>query len=257
MSCSNHDLRRKLPLYETGMLGAEDVREMERHLQECPECAEDFYTMLPVSEQIRAMDTPFPEPAATGLAGRLYHLRWVALAAAAMVLLSVSVIVVFYGPRLGHIPPSAPAADLHHVFEEMENRQPDIYRPDLMSSPLFLRALQLYSDGRYAECLRAGNRIIQQEGPLTGVILLNTRCLLRLERYTAALKLLKNHPLDTTRSEYPDYLWLKARALIGMDRRDAARPLLDELVRRGGRLSQEARQILQLLDRPDPLPPLP
>jgi len=53
MGCKNEEMARLLAGYEMGVLPEEERRRFERHLLECPDCAEDLYESAPVAEVFR------------------------------------------------------------------------------------------------------------------------------------------------------------------------------------------------------------
>lgn len=248
MSCSARQWKRKLPLYESGVLTPAEERRLDAHLLACPDCAEELYHMIPVIAAVREMEAPALPDSAPDAAERWWVFRWVFAAAAIVVVAVFSVTLILLIPKLHSLPPATSTADINRIFEAMDRDRPETYPADLFRNPLFIDALKEFQAGRYEECWRRCQGMLENQGGTPGVVILAARAGLALNRPRQVQQLLERYPVTAESDSYSDYLWIKALTLLRQSRRAETLRCLRELAAKPGPNQAGARELLDLLE---------
>jgi len=248
MSCQKGKWKRMLSLYEAGLLDDSSIRNFESHILECPDCADELYDMMPVIESIGEMETPFIELAQPAPLWRIFSFRWTAVVAFVLLAVTITALTLVVIPNLKYLPQTMPSADLSRIFMEMEQRNPEYDDPALLEDPNFSEALKLYQENNLEDCLLKCDAILKKGRSLSGVVLLAARCHLRLKETHHALTLLTQYPVSPQDPNFQEYLFLKARSLLGSGHRQAAVNCFKKLVSLKGPYIREAERVLNLLE---------
>lgn len=247
MICPDSRHRRRIPLYEAGLLSPEESRQMESHILECPVCAHDLYEMQPVIEVIGEMGSPFEEATGRLTVGQFIRRHWMAVAAAATVAVMAFTLYFLYLPQLDWHASPPPTADIHRILQDMSRHVREAY-PPVTNGPDLRQSAAAYQAGRYAESLAAAQAVLRQDDRNSAAVLLVVRCHLALDQPDQALAVLAAHPFGPDQPDYADHLWLQSEALLRLQKPDAAVPLLQLLAAQPGPYQAPSRQLLRLLD---------